>query len=226
MDFSFCVPFGEGDDDPLRTRNFGYVLGYLQAHWPDIRLIVAEAFNTDGTFNRSAARNVAFDQVTTEGVIFYDADVLVPPEQLHAAMTAVEAGSATWAYPFDRWLGLTAEASDEICWDGRLDYEDVSASAQVVEKSWGACHVLPVAAVEAVGGWDDRFLGWGYEDNAFDAAVTELWGPPTCVPGPVYHLAHEAARFGDPLIEEARALWARYQAAVGYPDVMRQVVAQ
>jgi hypothetical protein len=49
---------------------------------------------------------------------------------------------------------------------------------------------MPREAFEAVGGWDERFRGWGGEDHSAMRAVDTLYGPHKTLPGQVLHLWH------------------------------------
>src|ERR1035437_8821162 len=50
--------------------------------------------------------------------------------------------------------------------------------------------IMPREAFITVGGMDERFRGWGGEDQAFLLALNILWGPYRNSPNNVYHLWH------------------------------------
>ena len=52
------------------------------------------------------------------------------------------------------------------------------------------CQIMPREAFEAVGGWDERFRGWGGEDYAFARALDTLWGPHKNTANDILHLWH------------------------------------
>ncbi|MDH2424756.1 galactosyltransferase-related protein [Sphaerisporangium sp. TRM90804] len=94
----------------------------------------------------------------------------------------------------------------------------------------GACSGVLVATPatwRAVGGQDERFLGWGAEDAAFYSAHVALLGSePVRHPGRVYSLTHESATKEGPQYSANFALCFRYQQAQGDPDAMRALIAE
>lgn len=112
----------------------------------------------DAPFNRSEARNRAAEYVPEAEVIaFLDADAYLPPDLIREAVNrAAVSGSAV--YPYTQLMSLhpiTGEASP------RVNYTDASPlliSGNVM---------VPRALYERVGGWDERFDHYGWEDGAF-----------------------------------------------------------
>jgi hypothetical protein len=68
--------------------------------------------------------------------------------------------------------------------------------------SWSCCFVVPRAVWDNLGGFDERFKGWGWEDMAFQSVVCGLYGHER-LDGDVWHLWHpraeERIRRGTPL---------------------------
>lgn len=59
---------------------------------------------------------------------------------------------------------------------------------------FGGINVVSRAMWDDVGGFDERFIGWGHEDRAFVHAVETLWGPRVRVPGHMLNLWHPKRR--------------------------------
>src|SRR5690606_20504372 len=59
---------------------------------------------------------------------------------------------------------------------------------------FGGVNVVSRAMWEDVGGFDERFVGWGHEDRAFVHAVEVLHGPRARVPGHMLNLWHPKRR--------------------------------
>lgn len=163
-------------------------------------------------------------------MIVADADVLIDPDHLRRAVTAVT-GAATgfkWAVPHRTVRRL-----------------DQKATARVHADSWPSegMHLNePVYAGHAGGGivvvrretfdacpLDPRFAGWGHEDDAWATALRCLHGRPwRSSRTPLWHLWHPAAprrsrQFG---AEESYALYRRYAAAAGKPTRMAEIVEE
>jgi predicted glycosyltransferase involved in capsule biosynthesis len=80
--------------------------------------------------------------------------------------------------------------------------------------SWAGLLVLSREAWEKVGGYDEAFIGWGYEDNAFQASLDRRVGHFDRVDGFVVHLWHPAPVeecFGQPHIKDNQARYEKYR---------------
>jgi len=100
-------------------------------------------------------------------------------------------------------------------------------------------HIVPREGFQTVGGWDERFRGWGGEDHAAMAAMDTLYGPHKTLPSSVTHIWHPVL-VPDGITEDAKAkkrLWPnqeseannnalsmRYYAADRNPAKMRALV--
>jgi hypothetical protein len=98
-----------------------------------------------------------------------------------------------WAHR--RWRGITEDWAKRILDDNRDFGPELSRDEMdlIVERtnpvSWSCCIAVPRAVFEDLGGFDERFRGWGYEDMAFQSIIVGLypWGR---VEGDVIHLWH------------------------------------
>jgi len=133
-------------------------------------------------------------------LVFNDADTVVPHEQIRKAVTlAREAPGLVYAY--DLYLRLDR--------DGRIERELYSPPSM-------GCAAISRECFEQVGGFDESYSGWGYEDVDFARRCQELW-PIRRVTGEARHLWHGGRRNddspedSDP--EQVEANRARFRAA-------------
>lgn len=197
MRIVFLVPRRAGQ--PQRDEIWSRLAARLAQLHPAIPVYVGE--HNVGPFNRAAALNRASAQADREGrwdfAIILDADVFIRPQQVEEALQrASETGRVTWA--FTRWRSIYQEASrravadwsEEALLSSDLEGQDMDL---IVEKtnpvSWSCCFVVPRAVWDDLGGFDERFQGWGWEDMAFQAAVCGLHGHER-LSGDIYHLWH------------------------------------
>lgn len=155
---------------------------------------IIEGHHEDGPFNRSAAVNRAAREAGEWDVaVIIDSDVLLHPENVKAAVrTARKTGKVTWAHR--RWVGLTNGATAQLLADpGQLLEPAFAPDPSSVEKtnpiSWSCCVALTREAWDTIGGFDERFRGWGWEDMAFQCVAVGLVGHER-IEGDVYHLWH------------------------------------
>lgn len=150
--------------------------------WP-----IFEGHHDDGPFNRSVALNRAAAAAGKwEVAVVADADAFCGADQLHAAISkATSTGAMVIAY--ETYCYLDKTMSDRIMagwtgswWDGVEWSMTNTCSTMVVvtRKLWNT-----------IGGFDEGFEGWGWEDCAFSTACAALGGRAR-VPGEVWHLWH------------------------------------
>lgn len=169
---------------------------WCRRRWEQVHpdLAIYEGHHDDGPFNRSAAINLAARLADEDGpwdlAVIIDADIFIEPAQVIAAIArAAETGRVTWA--FQEWVGLTRDAAKRLIAGDPSQPGDIRRAD--VEKrnpiSWSCCFVVPRAVFDDIGGFDERFSGWGWEDLAFQAAVVGLHGHERLA-GDLYHLWH------------------------------------
>lgn len=184
-------------------------------------------------FNRSAARNAAVEELTLdvpdwEVAVLADADVTVADagQVLGAVEGALKTGRLVFAHSWQ--ATLSAEATERV-----LAGEDPTAiprdEADWEQNTLSGVLAIPRQLWDALGGYDERFVGWGGEEVSLVAAARVLAGHTERVPGHVYHLHHDRPREereGQPHYARNMALYARYQAATKSTTAMREVLSR
>lgn len=183
--FHVAVPWRGGD--PHRERLWAFARARLEAELPGVDII--EGPSPSGPFNRSAAVNaaVAAGDPSWSVVAVMDADVLIPGEQVYAAVRAAHAQERV-VLAFDRYAALFPRATEQLLAGEPVDLRRSVRRARNDHES--SCVVVPRTVWEQVDGFDERFVGWGQEDVAFIHAARILTGAIERVPGIVYHLWH------------------------------------
>ncbi len=184
------------DDGGPRDRLWAWCRARWERYCPD--LPIYEGHHDDGPFNRSAAINRAAAAADLDGrwdqAVVIDSDIFVKVSQVRAAIArAAETGRVTWSHR--RWRGLTEHWTERIVADQRdfgpeIDTDDMDVYVQQTNPiSWSCCFVVPRAVWDDLGGFDERFSGWGFEDMAWQAVVKGLYGFER-IEADVYHLWH------------------------------------
>jgi hypothetical protein len=165
---------------PWRTDN-----GARAEVWDSIRMmwelngftdIVTHPGAETGPFNRSAALNGAAELVGDwEIAILADADSWVPRHQIEQAIVMAHR------------TGLLAAAHNGIWQSVDHAWRQVG---RPVRGAQSAILAIRRDLWDAVQGFDERFIGYGYEDRAFWHACNIAAGKPLRADGPVWHLDH------------------------------------
>jgi hypothetical protein len=136
--------------------------------------------------NRSAAINrAAADAGDWKLAVVLDADTLIPASQLQQGIEFARGGELV--LPHDHFRSLSKNATREVL-AGDLDPAEAPVR-WVKNETKSSCLCVGRVLWEEVGGFDEDFVGWGYEDAAFFAACRALSGVAR-IPGPVHHLWH------------------------------------
>lgn len=222
--FSICIPH-EPDGS---TRDL--ILRWTSARWaalfPDAEIITAG----DGggpLRNRSRMRNRCAAQASTDTLLFIDADCFVfSPHEIRTILDLVPGAGMVQYHAVSR---LTLEQSLVVTRQapgGQIALPDGAGFSHTIV---GGIFALTRAAFEAAGGFDERFVGWGGEDPAFQRAVRTLAGPIRTVPYLLYHLWHPQGTEHEtttPRYQRTLAHFNAYERADGNPEAMRALVGQ
>lgn len=221
MNLSILIPFQ--DNDPWRIKVFDLVVKRWERQFADAEIIIGHD-DTPGPFSRARARNNAARLATRDVFCFADADTICNTLFLRTALARLE----TWIYPYRVYYNLNRSATVQVV--KQLDREPATEFGRPeVEEcehaipSIGGIFFLRRKDFETIGGYDEQFVGWGYEDDAFRIAADLVIGHHDSLPlSWVSHLWHEAperVRFGQPKILDNQRLFKRYQQATSLEDL-------
>lgn len=232
MKYSILIPW-RNNGDPWRGRNFKSVMRqweFLSQKIGDAEICLGDS--AEGPFNRCEARNKAYKDSMGDFLIFADADTLISFEGLSGVLKKLDTGQSLWGFPYLVYYNATSSWTELFCMgkslanplnEGTIDYEH-----RLLDSVGGAI-IVRRDAFERIQGYDERFMGWGYEDRAFVSALTALAGTPYRTSDYVIHLWHKAteeSRFGQPQIRYNEHLYHRYQSCENNPAGMLELIKE
>ncbi|NUB09474.1 tetratricopeptide repeat protein [Azospirillum sp. Vi22] len=249
-DVTVLVPFRADSAD--RKRNLRWIVSFLLKHADTTVLIgedkagpsdVADALGpelaarcrhlhltgNDTPFTHKAhLLNRMVEAAETPIVALHDTDVVVDPVQYALARDAVRGGAAM-AFPYNGlffWIlgrevhrfghTLSAAPLNAVCSRFPLMHRDSPGGGAFFDR----------AALLAAGGYNERFVSWGYEDDEIVVRLRRLGLRVERVPGPLYHLEHarpENSTDRNPFIDANKAELERIQAMDA--DALRAEIA-
>ena len=175
--------------EPWRSKHFHFLLDHYSK---DFNIIIGDS---EGEFNRSAARNNGVLNSTSEVSVIIDADNFIPIHQIKNAIV-LASNKKILVKPFSSFGYLTEESTNLFyeCFDDL--YTDFYAKHMEPpqEDFTGGAYVMRKSLWQDLGGMDEGFIGWGAEDDAFHLLCKENNIKIKYVNGIDYHLYHPACR--------------------------------
>jgi len=207
-EFSIIVPWRT--DKGFRQTVWDWNKERWTTLFPEAEIIEGDSGHV--IFSRGASRNRAAERASEDLLVIVDADTAINSSAVEIALSNVK-DHGGWVIPYgsDRYYNLTAETTAELL---RHDPAEPLEEPRVWEHkltSWCGVLVMARHAFDQAGRYDERFIGWGYEDNAFRAAM-DVRHPHTREDSFAVHLWHpESERFDQPYIDHNRRLFAQYK---------------
>jgi hypothetical protein len=225
------------DGDPERDGLWDWCIRYWETQ---VGLPIFEGHDGKwgdlAPFNRSRAINRAAEAAGDWDVaVIIDGDVVVDRRMVEGAVAkAVRTGGPVLAYT--ERDQLTAQGTPHVLAldPGKVDLRQAPRQWRrwVRGRLRGSCssaNVVTRSLWDAVGGFDENFVGWGYEDIAARVAWETMSGVEMLkIPGVLFHLWHTVSSGNQPTSPTMlanKALCDRYLAARWSPEMMRVVLA-
>jgi predicted glycosyltransferase involved in capsule biosynthesis len=170
-----------------RRKHFEYLHDFYSREFD---VVVGD---NDGEFNRSGARNAGVAQSNSEVAVIIDADNYIPIDQIVLAIKYAKRRRGL-VKPYKFFGYLTEEATNQFYEnDAIIKSNDMYLSPPVANFAGGS-YVIRKDLYEEVGGFDEGFIGYGAEDDAFHLVCTSKLGRISYITGNNYHLYHPAYR--------------------------------
>ena len=215
--------------DARRQTIFNWILKRYEILFPEAQLIICDS-DEDKKFSRSQSRNYGVDSVDTDYILIADADTMPFRPFVEQGLLMLKEG-APWVLPYGQrgYYNLRKPYSDYVLSQDPAIFITPEKFEWVHQlESWAGQILMHKESFYSVNGYDERFQGWGYEDNAFQRALDTLVGPLERVEaGWTAHIWHEeprSERWEHPDFKLNEKRMHHYVEATGNYDKMIEVV--
>ncbi len=211
---------GENRHGDRRLANLHAVLRWLAHQQSKLEIIIVEqdaeprldpallppgcihvfTYNDD-VFNKSWAFNVGFRHAHGEVLALGDADMIISGRDILSESIAMCRTDAEAVKPYSHLIDLTLEETDQFLDSGECFIPARCGQAPDREGIGefvcfcGGLFLIRRSVYDTLGGFDERFLGWGGEDDAMSEKIERLVASSRVVTGvTACHLYHERPR--------------------------------
>lgn len=160
---------------------------------PNLKHIFVE---NSGSFNKSWGLNIAASHASCGRLLFADADMLMSAASLNAITEAMNQGIDA-VNPYDVLIDLSQQETQQLL-EQSADLNISRSTEDLNRKSLGqhppfcgGVFAITRTLYQLTGGMDERFEGWGGEDDAMSKRVTFFSSTMTTLSSTAYHLWHE-----------------------------------
>lgn len=211
-------------DNGHRDEVFHWVSVFYRKYLPFAEICIGYSKST--LFSRAQAINDAAQKAQTDLFLIADTDIFYDPGIIIEARAMLR--SHAWIIPFNKVLDI-----QQACTQHLLRNEPEWPLVMPVQGniraygSKGGLTLIPREHFEAVNGLDERFIGWGGEDDAFACSMDTLCGKHYRMNKAINHLWHPSLKKnGNPNYSNNYSLYLKYSQATGNIAAMRDLISQ
>lgn len=206
---------------PTRVLAFEYVCNRYGELFPEAKIYFGDM--PGDKWNISGSRNIAINAAIDDDcdvILVSDADIQPEKFSIEKAIQVTIAEKVV-SLPYTETYFLNEELSSEWI-AGKLSLPEAVRKSQVYRNQVAGAYVITPDIFKTMNGWDERFLGWGFEDLAFVDAHETLIGPLRKISGTLISLFHKDRDKSDADLNESR--YADYKNAKGSVALMKDLV--
>jgi hypothetical protein len=151
-----------------------------------------------GRFNKSWGLNIAASHASCERLVFADSDMLISARALDEVFELMDDGTDA-VNPYNVLVDLTQQESQLLLAQAhavQINRTEEQLNRQSIGQHppfCGGAFVLTRALYDSTGGMDERFEGWGGEDDAMSKRVEFFATKMVILERMAYHLWHESS---------------------------------
>lgn len=197
---SLLIPFNA--TDPQRKKVFKWVKKYWKSEIPGVEIIIGQS--SLSPFCKTNALNNAVKKSSGKVLVIMDADAYIEGAVISNCADRIleDLENNLWYVPYRNLYRLTQSVTEELLnsapWNPLplpsppLPYmvENLGHSSKYGNRYGAMCMMFPREAYNILGGFDERFVGWGGEDVAILRALDTLFGKHKTTDNDIFHMWH------------------------------------
>jgi len=171
--FSIIIPYKEDVYDPkgVRKANYDFVVNRYREMFPKAEIVIGrDEVGDDLHFCRASAINNGVKKSTENKIIIADADLIIRKEAITRGLKDVEYHG--FVIPWGLCYDVTSKTTEQIIKSSEIDWFKIKNSKPTIrdirqDKLAGGIQIILRNVFNNVGGYNEKFYGWGYEDTDF-----------------------------------------------------------
>ncbi|MDX8343978.1 galactosyltransferase-related protein [Rossellomorea sp. YZS02] len=175
---------------------FKWLVKFYENTLPEAEICIGHSSTKQ--FSRSLAINNAARKASGEVFVIVDADIICNPYVIRNAVNTLK--HSTWIIPYTNIEDIYPISTKKLLtqtpkWPLPPNIKSTKrfkGSKNFV--SFGGINILKRESFYSVEGFDERFIGWGGEDDAFRCAMNTICGDFIRIDQNVFHLWHPPAK--------------------------------
>lgn len=219
-DLSIIIAYKE--DSLQRKRIFEWNRQRYEFFYPKAEIIIGEDDSNSIYFCKSRAINNAVRKSTKKYLLITDIDMILCPLLVQQGLELLRQGESnnkeySYIIPYSVWIKMDLEITNSLLNSSPFSFSFASLEpkgmlATVHPRRGTGIHLISKNNFNQVFGYDERFVGWGGEDNAFGIAVRTLISKRIeILTGTAYHLYHPNQPTKKKKNNDNILLWREYQ---------------
>jgi glycosyltransferase involved in cell wall biosynthesis len=220
IEISVLIPYKP--DYGFRDEAFRWISAFYQKNMPFAEVCLGHSNSVN--FSRGQAINNAAKKAKTDIFLIADNDIFYDPNLIFEAKEKLKHNA--WIIPFKRVHDIQEVSTKKLLqtepnWQISMHVQSTIRTPG----SKGGLSLIPREHFEAVNGFDERFVGWGGEDDAFACSVDTICGKHDRLNKEIYHLWHpNSKRSGNPNYQNNYKLYLKYAKAKGNVEAMKKLI--
>jgi len=166
MKLGIIVPWRS---QPSRSSAFVKTISRLSDQFPDSTIYCSdkpgERFSVAGARNRGCLEAI---EDGCDALLVIDADMMVEKDAVERAVEKAKR-MVSVCLPYTSLNRMDSKLSTSVIND-EVSFEGTRSVGHVVQGQLGGAYVMESSTFLRLNGWDERFVGWGFEDDALREA--------------------------------------------------------